>query len=165
MERSTGEELKMNLRRRRRFTGWIVLGFATAALAAPVAQADDWFRASAADDGSAQVTRPDDRAGVRGVGAENFLAHGMRPDDRAGVRGVGAESYLLHGMRPDDRAGIRGIAPTVSSEPAAVRVTVDEFSWSDAGIGAVMGAVALGLLAGATILLLRRSRHGQLSST
>jgi hypothetical protein len=133
----------MGFQRRRRFTGWVVLGLATAALAAPAAQADDWYRASSANDGSAQVARPDDRAGIRGPGAENFLAHGMRPDDRAGVR---------------------GIAPTVSSEPATVRVTVDEFSWSDAGIGAASG-LALAMLAGGTFLVLRRGRQGQLSST
>jgi hypothetical protein len=132
----------MKLLRRRRFTGWIVLGLATAALTAPAAQADDWFRTSPADNGSAQVIRPDDRAGARGPGAENYLAHGLRPDDRAGVRGI----------------------PNVSNDPAVVRVKIDEFSWSDAGIGAASG-LGFALLAGASVIVLRRGRQGQLSST
>jgi hypothetical protein len=138
----------MALRRKNRFRGWLVLGLATAALVAPAAQADDWFRYAAPDNGYGQPIRPDDRAGIRGVGA---------------VNGVGAENFLAHGLRPDDRAGIRGVG-SVSSEPTLVRVTDDEFSWGDAGIGAA-SALAAALLAGASVLLLRRGRHGQLSST
>jgi hypothetical protein len=144
MERS----LKMGSRRKTRFTGWLVVGLATAALTAPVAQADDWFRYAAPVEGSGQVLRPDDRAGIRGPGA---------------VNSVGAENFLAHGLRPDDRAGIRGVG-SVSNEPMLVRVTGDGFSWGDAGIGAA-SALALALLAGTSVLLLRRGRHGQLSST
>ena len=81
------------------------------------------------------------------------------PDDRAN-HGVGAiarvnSSRIAH---PDDRAW-RGIGPAPTVEivqPASVRI--NRFDWADAGIGA---AAALGfglLLAGATVLVLRRQR-------
>ena len=105
----------------------ILVGVA-AALFAPTALAD----------------RPDDRAGMLGVGG-TVPAGSTRPDDRAGVRGPGAHAPITAAsaasVRPDDRAGARGpgAAPTVILTQADAG-----FDWADAGIGAV-GAFGLAL--------------------
>jgi hypothetical protein len=119
----------------------LVLGLVTAALLA----------------GPAQATRPDDRAGMRGVGAisADTSQPSVRPDDRGSLRGPGA---LAHGaraqapVRPDDRAGWRGPGAT-DVVPAASKVTVDDrgFPWTDAALG--VGLLALLGLFGAALVL------------
>jgi hypothetical protein len=67
-------------------------------------------------------TRPNDRAGVLGVGAQPIEQAATRPNDRAGVLGVGAQPiadssvgvsrYLRSdAIRPNDRAGSLGANP------------------------------------------------------
>jgi hypothetical protein len=63
------------------------------------------------------ATRPDDRAGIRGIEASTSV----RPDDRAGIRGIGQTSAAQAATRPDDRAGIRGIGQTSAVAQAATR--------------------------------------------
>lgn len=69
--------------------------------------------------------RPDDRAGVRGIGvprvpgyrqtstAHGLVSTGIRPDDKAGPRGINPSTIAIQPVairvRPDDRAGVRGI--------------------------------------------------------
>jgi hypothetical protein len=117
----------MRNRRRKWIIRRLVLGFAVAAIAAPVAQArldlDTQSQASKAQESNGYIpwvtdfgrsastqaspVRPDDRA-VRGVQAtDGQLA--VRPDDRA-VRGVQATDGQL-AVRPDDRA-VRGVHAT-----------------------------------------------------
>jgi len=131
------------------------------ALADPAARTHDYFAQIAVG------TRPDDRAGFRGVGGPlSASAAGattaVRPDDRAGIRGVGsplsaAAAGTTTAVRPDDRAGARGIGPT---EVVAATATVDgssSFDWRDAGIGAG-GMLGLVLVAAALVLLFGRVR-------
>jgi hypothetical protein len=119
------------------------------------------------------ATRPDDRAGLRGVGAASEPGP-VRPDDRPGLRGVGATDSAS--VRPDDRAGPRGIGGTAPSavrpDDRAVRGihpptvaasgqpsvfgTSNSFDWAAAGAGAA-SAAGLMLLLGAAALTLRRS--------
>jgi hypothetical protein len=100
--------------------------------------------------------RPDDRAGLRGVGATSSPTQ-VRPDDRAGVRGVG-RTGLAGSVRPDDRAGIRGSGGTNYAAPVATsraEVASDRFDWSSAGAGAA-GALALAMLLTGGVLSVRR---------
>lgn len=133
----------MIFRRRRRLVAGLTLGLATAALAAPAAQADRWYDDSAQAQTSTS-SRPDDRAGARITATSlvqaNDVAHHVRPDDRSGVRGVGAIQ-----------------AP---EQPVSAPAAGDGFNWGDAGVGAgsILGAL---LLAGAAMLTLRRGRTGQ----
>ena len=105
-------------------------------------------------------TRPDDRAthGPGAIGSEG-QATSVRPDDRA-THGPGlfATDTVTEAVRPDDRAW-RGVGPAPTIEPTeSPLVQVDGFDWADAGIGA-LGAFGLGLLlAGASLLAVRRQR-------
>jgi hypothetical protein len=141
----------------------LVLGFAVAAIAAPVAQArlDEGVTLP---NGSVvgQPVRPDDRA-VRGVEAtDGQLA--VRPDDRA-VRGVQATDELLP-VRADDK--VLNLDPAVGAEynqftyrralptdygiqPVQIASKGDGFDWSDAGIGAGLAFGLMLLAAGAMI--------------
>jgi hypothetical protein len=104
------------------------------------------------------VTRPDDRA-IHGVGAFDS-AEVKRPDDRAGRHGpvVVTATSSRDVVRPDDRAW-RGVGPVPTIEVIeSPAVSDDSFDWGDAGIGAA-AAVGLGIfLAGASALMLRRRR-------
>ena len=86
------------------------------------------------------ATRPDDRAGVRGVGAA-VATYGGDP-------GVGA--------RPDNRAGMLGIGSTESSSTSA---TSSGFDWAAAGIGAGATGAFVVLVAGAAMLALPRRQR------
>jgi hypothetical protein len=100
--------------------------------------------------------RPDDRAGLHGIGATSSPTQ-VRPDDRAGVRGVGSTG-LVGSVRPDDRAGIRGTGGTSYAAPVATsraEVASDRFDWSSAGVGAA-GAFALTMLLTGGVFSLRR---------
>jgi hypothetical protein len=102
---------------RNRFKRWVSLGLALGALATPAALAG---------------TRPDDRAGQRGVDASTAVQSlATRPDDRAGALGVGTQSiaadtsdvvsrYLrTHstGSRPGDRTGALGVGSASAVVP------------------------------------------------
>jgi hypothetical protein len=86
----------------------------------------------------------------------NLLTPAERPDDRAGMLGVGAVTAKPIATRPDDRAGIRGpgSVPTV-----LVASSGDAFDWGDAGIGAV-GAFGLALLLFGAMQLATRAERG-----
>jgi hypothetical protein len=96
--------------------------------------------------------RPDDRAGIRGIGATVSAASAaVRPDDRAGIRGVRATVPApVVAVRPDDRAGIRGPGPDVfmravnihGSEPATHSPGFD-WAWVYGPGAALLGALAL----------------------
>jgi hypothetical protein len=104
----------------------------------------------------ATALRPDDRAGIRGVGADvtSQPSTSLRPDDRPGIRGVGADiaSQPSTALRPDDRPGPLGVG-----EPTYVPVSGGTaFHWGDWAIGLVAGiGIALGM-AGALLLVSRR---------
>lgn len=138
----------------------------------------------------AQPVRPDDRAGLRGVGAAASVAdtQPVRPDDRAGVRGVGSTLAAedAHPVRPDDRAGLGGVgraeaiaapsgrpdgrllpdgADMHGSRPTLVLVDGDGFDWGDATIGA-FGAFGFSLLAvGLGLAAWRTRRAGERHAT
>jgi hypothetical protein len=101
-------------------------------------------------------TRPDDRAGLRGVGATSSPTQ-VRPDDLGGVRGAGSTGLAVS-VRPDDRAGVRGTggrkyAAPVATSPA--EVASDPFDWSSAGVGAA-GAFALTMILTGVVFSVRR---------
>lgn len=113
--------------------------------------------------GSTDAVRPDDRA-WRGVGAAPVIvtseSGSLRPDDRA-THGPGALDVAGSAdiVRPDDRAW-RGVGPAPTIVPiASPSVRFDGgFDWIDAGIGAA-GALGLALLlAGASVIAVRRNR-------
>jgi hypothetical protein len=115
------------------------------------------------------AVRPDDRAGVRGVGATPAKTH-FRPDDRAGVRVVSSTNASAIGrpdgrallsadsrLRPDDRAGVRGVGGQSFAEQSAVASTTGGFDWTAAGTGAGAATAAVLLLSWA--LMLRRNHR------
>ena len=105
------------------------------------------------------ATRPDDRAGVRGVPAASATVS-VRPDDRAGLRGAGVTS-LSASVRPDDRAGFRGVVREPNTIALGGRhsppVSESGFDWTAAGAGAGTATTVVLLLAWA--LTLRRSHR------
>lgn len=81
----------------------------------------------------------------------------VRPDNRAGVRGIGTRTYQAStAVRPDDRAGFRGIGGSASNT-ASVSASNSSSSdtWSKV-LYAVGGFLALLLVAGGAIALGRR---------
>jgi hypothetical protein len=155
-----------------RIGGVVCAALAGAALVAGGAQAAD---------------RPDDRAGLLGVGAA--AATQSTPDafERAVLRHAGATTAVPDAferavarqapvaapdaferavlresattpVRPDDRAGIRG--PGIAASTAPVSVSVDEtgFQWGDALFGAVAAIGAVLLAAAATLTIRHRGR-------
>ena len=109
---------------------------------------------------TALAQRPDDRAGMLGVGAAAATTSVTRPDDRAESRGPGALAPQLGtATRPDDRGGLRG--------PGAVPIGVmtpatDGFDWVDAGVGAV-GAFGLALILFGMLALTTRTRRSHVA--
>jgi hypothetical protein len=120
-----------------------IVSLVVAALFAPAALAD----------------RPDDRAGLIGVGLASSAPVSLaRPDDSGDLRGPGAfASTIETSVRPDDRAGVRGpgLAPTV----VLTQTPSSGFDWGDAGIGA-LGAFGLALLLFGTMQVVARQRRG-----
>ena len=92
-------------------------------------------------------------AAMLAVGAQA----GGRPDDRAGMLGVGAVSpAVIASVRPDDRASARG--PGVFPHDtlgSPVGAAARAFQWDDATMGAGV-MLALVLLSGASAFVLRR---------
>lgn len=107
---------------------------------------------------AALAERPDDRAGLIGVGGAVAASSASdRPDDSAAVRGPGAfASTIETSVRPDDRVGVRGpgLAPTV----VLTQTPSSGFDWGDAGIGA-LGAFGLALLLFGTMQVVTRQRR------
>jgi hypothetical protein len=110
---------------------------------------------------SIQSVRPDDRSGLLGVGGvagiSGTAVHtAIRPDDRADRTGVVPSEPVSSGTptRPDDRAGVRGPGTTRAETAAAASTSATPFAWEDAFLGA--GATfGLLMLAGAFALTLR----------
>jgi hypothetical protein len=108
----------------------------------------------------ASPSRPDDRAGARGLGTGSGITvtSVARPDDRAGLRGLGTSpniSGLVRATRPDDRAGSRTSTPSSAPALAAVVTAATAFQWGDAATGAGVALAAVAL-AGALMLTARR---------
>jgi hypothetical protein len=86
----------------------------------------------------------------------------VRPDDRAGVRGIGAGADAATTViasaaatRPDDKA-VRFIAES----PIVATSAGDGFQWGDAGIGAAAASALLAALGGLIALaIVLRSRR------
>jgi hypothetical protein len=113
--------------------------------------------------GAAQADRPDDRAGMLGVGAASSAVgeRPLHPNDRTGMLGVGGVSSVetpVAPVRPDDRAGIRGPGLVPADSAAVTAISDDGFRWGDAafGAGAAFGLVLLAAGATATIRYRRR---------
>jgi hypothetical protein len=101
------------------------------------------------------AVRPDDRAGIRGVGPDLTKSTAVRPDDRAGIRGVGPDLTQSTAVRPDDRAGIHGVgAPEIATTGLSVSGG-SGFDWVDAGVGAG-STLALMFLGGGLFVASRR---------
>lgn len=76
----------------------------------------------------------------------------LRPDDRPGIRGVGASEPVTSALRPDDRPGPLGIG-----QPQFVALSSGNgFHWGDWGIGLAAGFGIALALAGALLLLTHR---------
>ena len=107
-----------------------------------------------------QAVRPDDRGGSLGVGGAggSSLTQATRPDDRSGRIGVGsAETWVARtAIRPDDRDGIRGLGMTQAATTPVAASAGDPFEWGDAFLGA--GATVGLLLLGASLVFTVRSK-------
>jgi len=95
-----------------------------------------------------QQVRPDDRAGVRGVGQVTTVPDAV---DRELVK---LESTAPQAVHADDRAGVRGPGPVET--PTLVTSHGDGFDWTDAGIGA-SAAVLMSALLGLAAMSRRRA--------
>jgi hypothetical protein len=115
-----------------------------------------WAAAAFADPPSL-ITRPDDRAGIRGANApaSTLQTPAVRPDDRAGIRGVGPDPIQSTAVRPDDRAGIRGVGAPEIVTPGLAASGGSRFDWVDAGVGAG-STLALMFLGGGLFVASRR---------
>jgi hypothetical protein len=95
-----------------------------------------------------QQVRPDDRAGVRGVGqasAPDYIERKL----------IALERQVSQAVHADDRAGIRGPGPIET--PTLVTSHGDGFDWTDAGIGASAAVFMSALLAAAAMSRRRTS--------
>jgi hypothetical protein len=118
--------------------------------------------------GAQAAERPDDRAGMIGVGAAQVveatpdaferavLRHASTAPPDAFERAIARQSTVA--LRPDDRAGARGpgaVAPTLS---ASADPTEPGFGWNDALLRAagILGVLLLG--AAATLTIRHRGR-------
>ena len=127
--------------------------------------------------GGAQADRPDNRAGVIGVGAadptastpdwfERAVARSaapiVRPDDRAGVLGAGGVTPAIVGSarpaRPEEGGGIRGTRPVATNLVPVVNGDPSGFDWANVSL-AVGFVLAMFLLAAAATLAARHRRH------
>ena len=97
------------------------------------------------------ATRPDDRAGTLGVGAQPLSAAAAHPDNRVGIRGVTEEPLTPAAAHPDNRPGIRGV-------PVVVAPTATGTDWRTIGIGIGAGVAAI-LLVVAGVLTTRHGGH------
>jgi hypothetical protein len=108
--------------------------------------------------GPGWAVRPNDEAGMLGVGAiaAGTEQESIRPDDRGTARGPGSlvsTSRIGGAVRPDDRAEARGpgavvATPTILSAPTADE---DGFPWAEVSTGATL-FLLLGLVGSALVL-------------
>ena len=118
--------------------------------------------------GAQAAERPDDRAGMIGVGAAQVVEAAPDAFERAVLRRASTappdafERAVLRqatvAVRPDDRAGARGpgaVAPTPSQSANA---TEPGFGWSNAVLGAagILGVLLLGAVV--TLMIRQRGR-------
>jgi hypothetical protein len=151
--------------RKRKSLRTAILALATAAILVPAAQAHTDFGSTAQSAGYSaqalkalderwtkmaeayyQVSSPDDRGGIKGVGLTPATGDYV---DRQ-VANLDANSTPV--VHVDDRAGVRGPAPV---ETQAVVTTHDGFDWTDAGIGA-SAMLFVAVLIAAAMLARRR---------
>jgi hypothetical protein len=123
------------------------------------------------------TTRPDDRAGIRGIGQTAAVAPDSsdvvsrylrnRTNDPSDVVSRYVTNVLrsspLQAVRPDDRAGMLGPGNEAASAQRTTLASSDGFDWSVALIGAG-SALAIVLLLGATGMGVVRHRHSHLKS-
>ena len=115
--------------------------------------------------GAPAADRPDDRAGMLGVGATQVV---VVPDafERAVLRSTelaapdAFERAVLRasdaGPRPDDRAGARGPGAMPSTVASGTAARADDgFAWGDAFVGGAAGVLSILLLGTATMLTIR----------
>jgi hypothetical protein len=124
--------------------------------------------AAAIGAGAALADRPDDRAGMLGVGATSSSVgeQPSHPNDQAGVLGVGGVSSVeveaVIPVRPDDRGGVRGPGPEAAEMPSVTTFSDDGFQWGDAAFGAG-AAFSLVLLTAGAMATIRHRRRVALS--
>jgi hypothetical protein len=106
--------------------------------------------------GTALAERPDDRAGMLGVGAVTSTTEAAEaPIPDAFERAI-ARATTDAPTRPDDRGEARGPG-VLSVLPIATDAAVDDFQWSDASVGAA--AALLTVACGAGLVAVRRDRR------
>ena len=100
--------------------------------------------------GTSAVDSPDNRAGIRGIGAQST--------DMSDVftRAV-ARAHTAPTLRPDDRAGIRGACSDLAATAPSATTTSESFQWADAGVGAAATLALILVLTGLTAIA--RSNH------
>ncbi len=140
-----------------------------AALAAPAAAAGaggsgapapDWFERYAlahpyGQDAVADGRSPDTRDAALAASSGSFGQGFVERNDRAHFRGTGSVSstpLVRDGRSPDTLDAAATAQPVELVRPTG-------FDWGDAGIGAALGAGALGLLGGGAALALTRRRQ------
>jgi hypothetical protein len=96
---------------------------------------------------SYQASRPDDRAGFRGVAPSGPSSDYV---DRQLANLVAKAKLTAQALHVDDRAGIRGPGPVET--PAVVSSHDGGFDWTDAGIGASVAFLTAAMLAAATLM-------------
>ena len=116
------------------------------------------------------VDSPDNRAGIRGIGAQSTEMSDVftRAVARAGIGSQNADmsdvftravarAHTAPMLRPDDRAGIRGAGSDLAATAPSATTTSESFQWADAGIGAAATLALILVLGGLTAIA--RSNH------
>jgi hypothetical protein len=112
------------------------------------AMTDSWnLRAQAYE----QAQRPDDRAGIHGVGTATAQSDYV---DRQLANLVAKAKLVAQAYHVDDRAGIRGPGPIET--PTVISVHGNGFDWTDAGIGAGTAALVAAIILAAVAMTRRR---------
>ena len=143
----------------------LILALATAAVVAPAANGYVYFansEKSSASYSPQALNAMSDRWTALG---QSYQSSASRPDDRAGVRGVTsiqmpdlvqrelikAQTSSPTVVHVDDRGGLRGPGPVESPSPVVTTSHGSDFDWKDAGIGATASLLAALMFAAATI--------------
>jgi hypothetical protein len=175
----------MKYRRRKNLLRALILGFATAAIVVPTAEARISSYNTSSQEARTALNQTYTPAALKALELRSeamnklYQAQSIRPDDRSGVRGADStvqapwmgqiNRYVYddpqarsaigaESRRPDDKAGFHGPGLVETKTAEVVTVSGDGFDWGDAGIGAgVMVGIVLVLLSG---LALSRRRSG-----
>jgi hypothetical protein len=137
----TAGDRRMKILKRRRLLAVFAVALASLAIAAPAAQADDWYRGSTPSRTEATTLSAHDYQVLKQMYESTH------------VEGTATTTAT----RPDDRSGIRGPGEADARQPVSTIEPVG-FDWTDAGIGAAM-AFGLLLLASGAVLVARRHRR------